>query len=514
MYNRHGVEVAGSLRPEAACGSRRNGRAGRRSRSTATETNKRILALLDQPPPEGYARWTGPLLAAALGDVDVQYVWRLLRAQKIDLAGRKSWCESNDPEFVAKAADVVGLYMAPPENAIVICVDEKPSIQALERAQGYLKLPNGRALTGHSHDYKRNGTTTLFAAFEVATGKVTAAHKTRRRRIEFLDFMNDIVAAHADTAIHVVLDNLNTHKPRNDRWLRRHPNVHFHFTPTRASWLNQVEIWFSILQGKSLHGASFTSVKQLREHIDAFIKAYNINATPFAWTKSEVHQKRLKPSFRASMIPGTSTLFSRRVSRDWRIRIIPKAPRSSTFAEGDRKELEALCRSPRTMQQDLKRARIVLLAAEGRSTRSIAKEVGVQPRIVSRWRHRYADQGLDGLKDKPRPGKKPLYTPGRLTSGSWDFFGQACPKGFARWTGPLLAKELGDVDVQYVWRCLRGHYKIDLVARKSWCESNDPEFATKAADVVGLYANPPAKAIVLCVDEKPSIQALERARAI
>jgi hypothetical protein len=113
--------------------------------------------------------------------------------------------------------------MAPPENAIVIRVDEKPSIQALERAQGYLKLPNGRALTDHSHDYKRNGTSTLFAALEVVTGKVTAAHKTRRRRIEFLDFMNDIVAAHADTAIHVILDNLNTHKPRNDRWLRCHP---------------------------------------------------------------------------------------------------------------------------------------------------------------------------------------------------------------------------------------------------------------------------------------------------
>ena len=182
-------------------------------------TGKRILALLDQPPPAGYARWSGALLAAALGDVDVQYVWRFLRGQKIDLAGRKSWCESDDPEFVAKAADVVGLYLAPPENAVVICVDEKPSIQALERAQGYLKLPNGRTLTGHSHDYKRNGTTTLFAAFEVATGKVTAAHKKRRRRVEFLDFMNDIVAAHADTAIHVILDNLNTHKPRNDRWL-------------------------------------------------------------------------------------------------------------------------------------------------------------------------------------------------------------------------------------------------------------------------------------------------------
>ena len=115
--------------------------------------------------------------------------------QKIDLDGRKSWCESDDAEFAAKAADVVGLYMAPPENAIVICVDEKPSIQALERAQGYLKLPNGRALTGHSHDYKRHGTTTLFAALDVATGKVTAAHKKRRRRVEFLDFMDDIVAA-------------------------------------------------------------------------------------------------------------------------------------------------------------------------------------------------------------------------------------------------------------------------------------------------------------------------------
>jgi hypothetical protein len=250
--------------------------------------------VLDQAPPAGYARWTGPLIAASLGDVHEQQVWRFLRAQKIDLAGRKSWCESSDPEFVAKAADVVGLYMAPPENAIVICVDEKPSIQALERAQGYLKLPNGRALTGHSHDYKRNGTSTLFAAFEVATGKVIAAHKKRRRRVEFLDFMNDIVAVYADTAIHVVLDNLNTHKPKNDRWLKRHPNVHFHFTPTRASWLNQVEIWFSILQAKSLHGASFTSVAQLRGHIDAYIEAYNENAKPFVWTKAKVYQRRVK----------------------------------------------------------------------------------------------------------------------------------------------------------------------------------------------------------------------------
>ena len=258
------------------------------------ETGRRILAVLDRPPPAGFARWNGPLIATELGDVHEQQVWRFLRAQKIDLSGRKSWCESDDPEFVAKAADVVGLYMAPPENAIVICVDEKPSIQALERAQGYLKLPNGRALTGHSHDYKRNGTSTLFAAFEVATGKVMAAHKKRRRRLEFLDFMNDIVAAHPDTAIHVILDNLNTHKPKNDRWLAQHANVHFHFTPTRASWLNQVEIWFSILQAQSLRGASFNSVVQLRQHIDAFIEAYNETAKPFVWTKAKVHQRRVK----------------------------------------------------------------------------------------------------------------------------------------------------------------------------------------------------------------------------
>jgi transposase len=256
-------------------------------------TDKRILALLDKPPPPGYGRWTGPLLAAALGDVDVQYVWRFLREHKIDLAARKSWCESNDPKFAAKAADVVGLYINPPAKAIVLCVDEKPSIQALERAQGYLKLPNGRALTGQSHDYKRHGTTTLFAALEVASGRIITAHAKRRRRVEFLDFMNCVVAAFPDRELHVVLDNLNTHK-KNERWLKRHPQVHFHFIPTRSSWLNQVETWFSILQRQSLNGASFTAVQQLQEHIDAFIATYNQTAQPFAWTKRKVRQRRFK----------------------------------------------------------------------------------------------------------------------------------------------------------------------------------------------------------------------------
>src|SRR5512132_495224 len=258
-------------------------------------TGQRILAQLDAPPPAGYARWTAPLLAAALGDVSDQYIWRFLRAQKIDLAARKSWCVSTDPEFVAKAAEIVGLYLAPPENAIVLAVDEKPHIQALERAQGYLKLPNGRALTGQSHEYKRHGTTTLFAALDVASGEVAVAHYRRRRRIEFLDFMNQIVATHPDKEIHVVLDNLSTHKPKNDQWLARHKNVRFHFTPTHASWLNQVEIWFSILCRKALASSSFISPQAVRERIDAFVEAYNQTARPFTWTKTHVAQKTLKP---------------------------------------------------------------------------------------------------------------------------------------------------------------------------------------------------------------------------
>jgi transposase len=261
------------------------------------EHGQRILALLDAPPPAGYSNWTAPMLARELVDIHEQYIWRFLRAQKIDLSGRKSWCQSTDPDFVPKAADIVGLYMAPPANAVVLSVDEKPSIQALERAQGYLKLPNGRAMIGQSHDYKRHGTSTLFAALNVSTGQITGRHYKRRRRVEFRDFMNRIVRQYQDKETHVILDNLSTHKPKRDLWLARHPNVHFHYTPTHTSWLNQIEIWFSILAGKSLKGASFDSVAELVAHIDSFIASYNESARPFVWTKSVVHQKRLKPCF-------------------------------------------------------------------------------------------------------------------------------------------------------------------------------------------------------------------------
>lgn len=252
-------------------------------------TGKRIMAKLDEKPPYGHATWTGGLLAKALGDVSDAQVWRILRRHGICLQRRRSWCISTDPEFTAKAADIVGLYLDPPENAVVLSVDEKPSIQALSRAQGYLKLPNGRAITGFSHEYKRNGTTTLFAALNVVTGQVKAGHYKRKRRVEFLDFMNNAVADYPDREIHVILDNFGTHKPKQDKWLARHKNVHFHFTPTHGSWLNQVEIWFSILSRRALRGASFDSVKELRDAIDRFIEASNENAAPFEWRKQVVH---------------------------------------------------------------------------------------------------------------------------------------------------------------------------------------------------------------------------------
>lgn len=257
-------------------------------------TERRILSQLDASPPAGYSTWTGRLLSEALGDVSAHHVWRVLRRHGIHLQRRRSWCISTDPEFTRKAADIIGLYLDPPENALVLSIDEKPAIQALERAQGWLRLPDGQALRGFSHEYKRHGTTTLFAALEVATGLVRVGHYLRRRRREFLDFMNGIVAWYPHTELHVILDNLNIHRPKHDRWLSRHPNIHFHYTPTHASWLNQVECWFSILWRQALRDLSATSPRDVRRAIDAFTEAYAQNAHPFQWTKHVVRPTDLK----------------------------------------------------------------------------------------------------------------------------------------------------------------------------------------------------------------------------
>jgi transposase len=279
---------------ERLAGLSDQGRSGKPPKYSV-QSEERILKALDEPVPEGYSRWNGRLLAERLGNVSKEQVWRVMRKHDIQLERRKSWCVSTDPEFSRKAADIVGLYLNPPEkNAVVLCVDEKPHIQALERAQGWIRLPNGRALTGFSHEYKRHGTTTLFAALEIATGLVHSGHYRRRRRRQFLDFMNELVEKYPRRDLHVVLDNLNTHKPKDDRWLKAHPNVYFHFTPTQSCWLNQIECWFSILSRSALQGASFTSVQTLIKTMEAFIAKWNENAAPFEWTKREVHQQGMR----------------------------------------------------------------------------------------------------------------------------------------------------------------------------------------------------------------------------
>lgn len=270
--------IAG-LQDEARCG---------RPAVYGEEAERRILAMLDEPPPEGQSTWNGRLLAEALGDIPAHVAWEVLRKHGIQLQRRRSWCISTDPEFAPKAAEIVALYLDPPENAVVLSIDEKPHIQALERAQGYLRLPDGKAVRGVSHEYKRHGTTTLFAAFNVLTGQVRGMHAQRRRREEFLAFLNEVVADYPGQEVHVILDNLSTHKPKHDAWLARHRNVHFHFTPTHASWLNQVEVWFSILSRQALKHSSFRSAHEVRDRIDAFIRAYNTDATPFRWKAAAV----------------------------------------------------------------------------------------------------------------------------------------------------------------------------------------------------------------------------------
>lgn len=257
------------------------------------EFRNAVLKLLETPPPAGYAKWDGGLVAKTLGVSD-DAVWRLLRKEGICLSRQRSWCVSTDPEFTAKAADIIGLYLNPPENALVFSVDEKPSIQALERSRGYVYTSSSKIVQGLKSTYKRNGTLNLFSSLNVATGEIKAGTTILKRRVEFLEFMDGLVSdVPKDKEVHVVLDNYCIHK-RNDAWLEQHPNVHFHFTPTSASWLNQVEIWFGIMSRKTLRGASFKNTEELRKAIEAFIANYNAAAKPFVWRKRDVKGSQLR----------------------------------------------------------------------------------------------------------------------------------------------------------------------------------------------------------------------------
>jgi transposase len=257
------------------------------------EFRKQVLELLETSPPRGQACWDGPSVAKRL-KVSDDAVWRLLRKERICLSRHRSWCVSTDPEFVAKAADIVGLYLNPPENALVISIDEKPSIQALERATGYVETTDGKIVRGYKSTYKRHGTLNLFAALNVAAGGVHGKVTQQKRRVEFLAFMDEVMAdCGPEKEIHVILDNYCIHK-KNEEWLAKHPTVFFHFTPTSASWLNMVEIWFGIFSRKALRGASFKNTEELRKAIEEYLEVYKETAKPFVWRKREVKGTQLK----------------------------------------------------------------------------------------------------------------------------------------------------------------------------------------------------------------------------
>lgn len=268
-------------------------RSGKPPKYPATELKLRIIAKLEEKPPAGLAAWDGGSLAKELLVSD-DAVWRILRKEGIQLRRHRSWCVSTDPEFTAKSTDIIGLYLAPPQKALVLCVDEKPSIQALERTTGYVQTSSGKIVRGLKSTYKRHGTINLFAALNVATGTIQSKTKKEKKRPDFQSFMDDIMATVPDDKeIHVILDNYCTHK-KNEAWLAEHPNVHFHFTPTSASWLNQVEIWFGILSRKALSGASFMGTDQLIEAIESFTTSYNETTSPFVWRKREVKGSQLR----------------------------------------------------------------------------------------------------------------------------------------------------------------------------------------------------------------------------
>jgi transposase len=254
----------------------------------------RVLALLEQPPPPGMSHWDGPALAQRLGS-SVYAVWRILRGEGIYLQRLRSWCVSTDQQFAPKAADVVGLYLNPPLNAVVLSVDEKPSMQAIQRPSGYVETDSGAVVRALKSTYKRHGTLSLFAALNVGTGAVQTKITDYKKRADFQSFLEGVIADQpVDQEIHVILDNYSTHK-KNDDWLAQFEGrVHFHFTPTSASWLNQIEIVFSLLTRKTLRGASFKTKDELSEAIAAFIRNHNEHAKPFKWRKREVKGSQLR----------------------------------------------------------------------------------------------------------------------------------------------------------------------------------------------------------------------------
>src|SRR5712672_3624747 len=247
---------------------------------------QRVVDLALGPPPGEATHWTGRELAKAVG-VSLRSVQHILEAHRLAPHRIRTFKLSNDPEFAEKLRDIVGLYVDPPAHAVVLSVDEKSQIQALDRTQPGLPMKKGRVGT-MTHDYKRNGTTTLFAAFNVLDGKVIGTCMPRHRHREFLRFLKLIDQQIAEGLdLHLIVDNYATHKtPAVKRWLKAHPRFHLHFTPTSASWLNMVERFFAEIIRKRIRRGAFKSVAELKSAIMEYLENHNADPKPFIWTKS------------------------------------------------------------------------------------------------------------------------------------------------------------------------------------------------------------------------------------
>lgn len=253
-----------------------------------TVDDERVAGLINKTlhtkPADGATHWSTRGLAAETG-ISKSTVARYLKTFQLQPHRVESFKLSTDPLFIEKLRDVVGLYLSPPENALVFCVDEKSQCQALERTQPMLPMGIGYS-EGVTHDYVRHGTTTLFAALNVLDGTVLASCKPRHRHQEFLSFLREIdKSVPQDLDVHCIADNYASHKhPKVRAWLANHPRWHMHFVPTYSSWLNQVERFFGIITDKAIRRGSFSSVKQLIEKINDFVSRYNENCKPFTWT--------------------------------------------------------------------------------------------------------------------------------------------------------------------------------------------------------------------------------------
>ncbi len=262
----------------------------------------RLVELTTQTKPEAATHWSTRTMATEMG-ISAASVSRYWRANGLKPHLERNFKVSRDPKFIEKLEDIVGLYMNPPEHALVLCCDEKSQVQALDRTQPGLPLKKGRAAT-MTHDYKRNGTSTLFAALNVLDGQIIAQCQARHRHTEWLKFLRQIEReTPKDKTLHLICDNYATHKhPVVQKWLGKHPRFNMHFTPTSASWLNMVERFFRDITERRLRRGVFTSVQDLVAAIDQYIVHHNKNPKPFIWTKSarDILQKVIRANRRLS----------------------------------------------------------------------------------------------------------------------------------------------------------------------------------------------------------------------